>query len=231
MIIFAHRGASGYEPENTLASFKKALDLGADGIELDVFLLPSGEVVCIHDRKVDRTTNGSGFVANFGFGELRKLDAGHGQQIPTLQEVIELVARRIPINIELKGYGSIGKAVADIIQEYLDRGWSSNDFAVSSYNHVALAEFITRMPAVHSGATTCIIPIDGAAYGEALHAHSVHLYMECIDKALVDDAHARGLEVYAYEVNDELDAKEAQSLGVDGIFSDYPDKVRAYLER
>jgi glycerophosphoryl diester phosphodiesterase len=99
MKIIAHRGASGYEPENTLASFRKAIQLGADMVEFDVHALPTGEVVLIHDHRLNRTTNGRGYVLKQSFDELRSLDAGAGESIPTVEEVLRLVDRQLPVNI------------------------------------------------------------------------------------------------------------------------------------
>ena len=109
-----HRGACGYEPENTLRSFKKALDLGVDTIELDVHKTKDEATVVIHDEKVDKTTNGTGFVADKSLEEIKKLDAGKGEKIPTLEEVLDLVNRKAQVNIELKGEGT-ARPVADII--------------------------------------------------------------------------------------------------------------------
>ena len=120
MQIIAHRGASGYKPENTLASFQKAISLGVDMIELDVFAIRSGEVVVHHDKKVNRTTNGTGNISDYTWSELRLLDAGDGQRIPLLTEVLDLVNGRIPINIELKGHG-IAEPVATIIDSYISK--------------------------------------------------------------------------------------------------------------
>ncbi len=129
MKIIGHRGACGYEPENTISSFKKALELGVDAIELDVYVLGRGELVVIHDDKVDRTTNGKGYVLDYSFEELRKLDAGNGQTIPTLEEVLDLVNMKTSVNIELKGTGT-AKAVASTIYNYLAKGWSEEQLMV-----------------------------------------------------------------------------------------------------
>src|SRR6056297_2287931 len=105
VLKIGHRGAMGYEPENTLRSFKKAIELNVDMVELDVYVCSSGELVVIHDDKVDKTTNGKGYVSEKSFDELRKLDAGMGEKIPTLQEVLDLIDKRAKVNIELKGKG------------------------------------------------------------------------------------------------------------------------------
>ncbi|MEN8142989.1 MAG: glycerophosphodiester phosphodiesterase family protein, partial [Thermodesulfobacteriota bacterium] len=110
LLVIAHRGAMGYEPENTLASFRKALDLGADAIELDVYSL-NDHLVIFHDDSLERTTNGQGFLLEQDFTRLRSLDAGNGEQIPTLSEVFVLIKGRVPLNIELKGPGTAGPVV------------------------------------------------------------------------------------------------------------------------
>ena len=181
-----HRGAMGYEPENTLLSFKKALDLQVDVIELDVHLCRTKEVVVIHDNKVDRTTNGTGYVTEKTFPELRSLDAGKGQKIPELQEVLDLadpvrkkalsessnrVNKKIKINIELKGRGT-AKPVSEIIEKYVrGKGWSYDDFFVSSFNHYELLEFSKLKPEVKIGLVTTNASLDLAV---KIKAHSVN---------------------------------------------------------
>jgi len=123
-----HRGASGYEPENTLIAFEKAIELNVDGIELDVHLCSDGELIVIHDETIDRTTNGKGVVNKFTALELKKYG------IPTLIEVFDLVNRRCFINIELKGIET-AKPVNDLINHYIsDKKWKINDFLISSFD-------------------------------------------------------------------------------------------------
>jgi glycerophosphoryl diester phosphodiesterase len=118
MQIIGHRGASGYEPENTLRSFQKAIDLGVEMIELDVYTCKSGELVVMHDDKVNRTTNGNGYVFNMTLTELKTLDAGKGEKVPTLVEVFDLINKKIAINVELKGEGT-AESTAELIQKYI----------------------------------------------------------------------------------------------------------------
>ena len=123
MQIIGHRGACGYAPENTHASFERAIELGVGMIEFDVQRCKSGELVVIHDLMVDRTTNGSGYVSELTLDELQKLDAGDGEQIPTLREVLDRVDQRVAVNIEIKAAGIVG-GVAAIIDEYVrERKW------------------------------------------------------------------------------------------------------------
>ena len=118
MLKIGHRGATGYAPENTRASFAKALELGVDGIELDVHVCESGEVVVIHDERVDRTTNGKGKVREMSLPELKGFNSGTGEPILTLEEVLDFVNRRAIIDIELKAEG-ISHSVADVVLKYI----------------------------------------------------------------------------------------------------------------
>jgi len=225
MLKIGHRGAMGYEPENTLASFSKALALGVDMIELDVYVLKTGELVVIHDDKVDRTSDGHGYVEDLSFEDIRKLDVGNGETIPTLEEVINLVDRRVPINIELKGEGT-AEPVAKLITEYIDRkNYLADDFLISSFDHYELRRFKELMSDVRVGALIGAIPIGYSKFAEAVSAYSVHLSLDFIRKKYVDDAHKRGFKVFVYTVNDKDDINKMKKLGVDGLFSNYPDRI------
>lgn len=220
-----HRGAAGYEPENTLLSFQKGLQLQVDLIELDVQICKTGQVVAIHDAKIDRTTNGTGYVVEKTFQELRSLDAGKEQTIPTLQEVLDLVARKTKVNIEIKGEG-VAKATFDILQMYIsERGWSWGDFLISSFNHYELLEFNRLTSKVKIGAVIAGIPIGYAECADKVNAYSLHPSKEFINQTLVDEAHKRGMKVFVYTLNEIGDIQRMKSLGVDGIFSDFPDRV------
>ena len=221
----AHRGASGYEPENTLLAFKKAIELKADMIELDVHKCKSGELVVIHDEKLDRATNGTGYVAEKTIQQLRRLDAGKGQKIPTLQEVLDLVDRKIKVNIELKGEGT-AKPVFKVIENYVKRrGWSYDDFLISSFDHYELLRFNKLNPKIKIGALISGIPIDFVAFAKKINAYSVNLCVDAINKRFVEDAHKKSMKVFVWTVNDFEDIRRMKKLGVDGIFSDYPDRI------
>ncbi len=225
VLRIGHRGASGYEPENTLLSFQRGLRLQVDLIELDVQVCSTGQVVVIHDAKVDRTTNGTGYVEEKSFRELRALDAGKWQKIPTLQEVLDIIDRKVKVNIEIKGEGA-SKLVFDIIEMYISkRGWEWDDFIISSFNHYELLEFNRLTSKVKIGAIIAGIPIGYAECAEKLNAYSLHPSKEFINKIMVDDAHKRGLKVFSYTLNEPEDIERIKSLGVDGIFSDFPDRI------
>ncbi|MEK7308179.1 MAG: glycerophosphodiester phosphodiesterase family protein, partial [Nitrospirota bacterium] len=208
--------------ENTLLSFKKALDLQVDAIELDVHLCKTKEVVVIHDNKVDRTTNGTGYVAEKTFSELRLLDAGKGQKIPALQEVFDLIKRKITINIELKGKGT-AKPVSEIIEKYVrGKGWQYDDFLVSSFNRHELLEFSKLKPEIKIGLVTVKASLDLAV---KIKAHSVNVRYDAVNEDFVSTAHKKRLMVFAWTVNNSKDIKRIKSYGVDGIFSDFPDRL------
>jgi glycerophosphoryl diester phosphodiesterase len=228
-LIIGHRGASGYKPENTLLSFKKAISLNADMIEMDIFKCKTGELVIIHDNSVDRTTNGKGYIRDLTFKELRILDAGKGEKIPTLPEVLDLVNNKIKINLELKGEGTAGP-VYELIRKYVEeKGWSYNDFFISSFNHRLLQEFIKLIPnnaAIKICPLIYGIPIDLSQFTVNLKAYSINVSADFIDKKFIDDAHTQGMKVFVYVVNNPDEAMKLKSLGIDGIFTDFPDMFR-----
>jgi glycerophosphoryl diester phosphodiesterase len=225
MKIIAHRGASGYAPENTIAALKKALQYNIDMIEFDVHALPSGETILMHDHRINRTTDGTGYVLQHTFADLRHLDAGEKEIVPTLNEALDLINRQVRVNIELKGPQST-QAVANIIQKYLDQDWEPEDFLVSSFNHHELQEFKSLMPNIDIAALLDAIPLTYAAYGQELGATAVCPSDEFINEAYVDDAHKRGLRVYVWTINEPEEIDRMRDLGVDGIFTNFPDIAR-----
>lgn len=227
ILNIGHRGAAGLAPENTLKSVHKALDHGVDWIEVDVYYV-DGELLVIHDDRLERTTNGSGYVLEKSFSYLRSLDAGDGEQIPTLQEVLALIDRKAGINIELKGPDT-AEAVATLIHDALRRGWQYDQFLVSSFNHHSLQHIKEIDPNVPIGVLIYALPLDYAAAAGELTAFSVNMGMSFITKAFVEDAHKRQLKVFVYTVNEAEDFVRMAALGVDGIFTDYPDRLQKFL--
>lgn len=224
-IKIGHRGACGYEPENTLRSFEKAIELGVDMVELDVYVCISGELVVIHDDKVNRTTNGRGYVIKKSFQKLRNLDAGRGEKIPLLEEVLDLIDKRTGVNIELKG-ANTAQPVAKIIKKYVkDKGWSYNSFLVSSFNHHELSSFNKLLPQIKVGVLIAKLPVVYGELFEKFNIFSLNISTEFASKEFVDDAHQKGLKVYVYTVNKENDIQKLKAWGVDGIYSNFPDRL------
>ncbi|MCR1933825.1 glycerophosphodiester phosphodiesterase [Clostridium tepidum] len=233
MLRTINLGASAYAPENTMSAFKKAIDMNADGIELDVHLSKDGHIVIIHDEKVDRTTNGKGEVKNFTLDELKKLDAGFwfsdeykGEKIPTLEEVLNLINNTdIYLNIEIKAgyrfYPNIEEKVIDMVKKYkmLDR------VIISSFDHYSLV----RVKEINSNIKTGML-YEAALYEpwdyarsikvEALHPNYITLTKEFIDKASINN-----LEVNPYTVNDETDMEALIKSKVTSVITNYPDKA------
>ncbi len=224
LFCFGHRGARGHEPENTLRSIRKALELGADGIEVDVYFV-DGELVVIHDRTLGRTTNGSGFVSKKSFAYLRSLDAGKGELIPTLAEVFDTVNRRAIINVELKGPRTAAPVVALIDAYVRQRGWDYGDFVVSAFDHDQIQLVKKLRPEIRTGALIERVPRGLAAFAEKLGAWSVNVAKQNATAELVADAHRRGLKVFVFTVNEPADITRMKVLGVDGVFSDFPERV------
>jgi|ERR1700722_3879209 len=225
MLRIAHRGASGYEPENTLASFKKALELGVDVIELDVHLTRDNHLIIMHDKTVNRTTNGKGEIVDKTLAELRELDAGKGEKIPTLQEVLDLVNRKVPVSIEMKGKGK-AILVADTIKKYVsDKNWKYSDFMVSSFNRQELSLFKRLLPQVKIAVAIVGILLQFNEY-KKLNAYSIYMWSKLLRKSVVEKAHRNGLKIVVYTVNDKKEIEKMKAFGVDGIMSNYPDRIK-----
>lgn len=226
LFCFGHRGACGHEPENTLRSIRKALALGADGVEVDVYFV-DGELVVIHDRTLGRTTNGNGFVMQKSFAYLRSLDAGLGERIPTLAEVLDTVNHRAVINVELKGPRTAASVVA-LLARYVRRcEWRYEEFVLSSFDHAQLREVKKLQPALRTGALFARRPRGAVARAASLGAWSLNVAKEMVTPALVLEAHRHELKVLAFTVNQRGDIARMKALGVDGVFSDFPERVIA----
>lgn len=226
LLCIAHRGAMGHAPENTIASIRRALELGAPCIEIDVYSV-NGDLLVIHDERLERTTNGKGRLWEHDFGYLRSLDAGNGEQIPTLAEVCGEIDGKACLNIELKGF----KVAADVvyfIQTMLHPEvscWRREQLLISSFDHRALQQVRKLDPRLNIAALGYSIPVEQARFAQDLGAMAVNPSLELIDHAYVEDAHARGLKVYVYTVNEPEDLQAMLDLGVDGVFTNYPERV------
>jgi glycerophosphoryl diester phosphodiesterase len=220
-----HRGACGYAPENTLASMRKALELGVHGFEFDIQLSRDEEPVVIHDDTLERTTSGRGGVSDFTLAELQRLDAGSGEKIPSLRNVLDLVDKRCRLFIELKAEHAT-RPVADIITHYVGQfGWSWEQLFVCSFDHLQIAAIRQHQPKIRTCALIAGIPVSLAAVAEQAGAWAINPNAYHINQALVDDAHHRGLKVITWTANQPRDIARVKSLGVDGIISDYPDRL------
>lgn len=213
----------GHEPENTLSSIRKALVLGAPYVEVDVHYV-DGQLVVFHNNRLERTTNGVGYLSEQSFEYLRSLDAGDGQRIPTLEEVCEVIDSQACLNIELRGPNTAAP-VSELISNRIKSGWDKEAILVSSFNHRELLEMKRLNQDIKLGALIHGLLVDDAKFAEDLGAFSVHPSLDCVDQQFVDDAHTRGLQVYVYTVNHPEDMDKMHKLGVDGVFTDFPERV------
>lgn len=231
--VIGHRGAAGYEPENTLGSFQKAIELGVATIELDVFVCASGELVVLHDEQLEVVTTGKGSVRETSLADIRQLKVKNDRRevssegVPTLDEVIALVKDKVTVVIELKGPDTAEK-VARYIGKCIEDGQHADDFLVSSFKKTELRTFQALMPQISVGVLLWGMPSDEELdVYQKWGAHSVHIDWNDgdVSRDLVERVHMRGMQIFAYTVNDLSVAKRMKHFGVDKIFSDVPDVV------
>lgn len=224
-IIIAHRGASGHAPENTLLSYQRAVDFGAQMIELDVQETLDGNLVCIHDSTVDRTTNGSGEVHSFTYKELVGLDAGEGEQIPLLEDVIKFASGKIQINIEIKVIG-VEKKILDIVERY----GMFQDIMISSFFHNTLLT-VRELSELVVTAILVNKPKDELVhYALDLRANAINPHYQLVTRELIQDAQKVGLKILPWTVNDSQTMMKLFAIGIDGLITDFPDRAVKVLK-
>ena len=219
-----HRGAMGHETENTIASVKKALELNVDMIEIDVFLIKSGELVVFHDEILDSLTNASGKIEDFTFDELQKVVVKGNHQIPTLIEVIETIDKKVPLNIELKGKNT-AKPTFELLGTFYKKGWKKDDFVISSFLWDELETFRKLDDKISIAILTEENPIDAIEIGKKLKAVAINPWWKSLTKQNVEQIHNEGFLIYTYTVNEPSDIKFVTELGVDGIFCNFPERL------
>ena len=225
MLKIGHRGAKGYEPENTLIAFEKAINLGVDGIELDVHLSADNELIVIHDETVDRTTNGKGEVNQLSLKELKALKIEITQEIPTLNEVLDLVNQRCFINIELKGIRT-AQPVIQLLSNYISKeNWDYNNFIISSFDWKMLEESHLLDSKIKIGVLTEESIDKALAFAKKINAFAIHPDYELLSKENVILMQQNGFEVYPWTVNSENSIQKIKSFSVNGIISDFPDRI------
>ena len=224
LLKIGHRGAFGYEPQNTLRSFKKALDLGVDAVEMDVHKCKTGEIVVIHDKTVDATTDGKGAVTELTLDELKRLDAGKGEEIPTLEQALDLVNRKAKVIIELKGKDEF-IPTAEVINEYVkNRGWKYKDFLVISYDLDKLYKIRDFSPKLRLGLLFEKLPENDDEL-DLKNVDYIVLNFEYITPSIIKKIHKKGIKIIVYTVNDEKNITLMKRFKVDGIVSNYPNRI------
>ncbi|MBE9523578.1 MAG: glycerophosphodiester phosphodiesterase [Chloroflexi bacterium] len=238
--IFAHRGASAYAPENTLAAFILAVRQRADAIELDAKLSSDGHVVVIHDATVDRTTDGKGYVKDLPLAELKEFDAGCtydasfcNERIPTLNEVFDIIGRQTFINIDLTNYRTASDQLPEKVAELVKYHNLSQRVLFSSFHPVTLYRIHKLLPNVPTGFLT--LPGFKGSFIYALFQfwipHQVkHQAVANTTAQLIRRTHNRKQRIYAYTVNDPNKITQLHQWGIDGIFTDDPLMARQAIE-
>ena len=235
MMIIAHRGASAYAPENTFAAFDKAVELHADFLELDVQMNRDRELVVIHDTTLDRTTDATGPVKQVTNKALRYIDAGswfdrafYRERIPKLTDVLDRYSGKIGLLLELKNpslYPGIEKKLAKLLKKYHHKQTKQAPFIVQSFEHQSIQTFHKLLPSI---LTAVLIRFDASMNlfdmkSFSSYANGINPYFSTIDENLIDMARRFGMNVFAWTVNDRAIAQYLESIGVDGIVTNYPD--------
>ena len=219
MLKIGHRGVKGHFAENTLQSFQKAIDLGCDGIELDVHLSSDKIAMVIHDETIDRTTTGKGFVNNFTSTELKKIG------IPTLQDIFDLVNQKCFINIEIKDEIATD-FVLQLIQKYnSEKKWSLELIQISSFNWNVLQECFQKNKKIQLGVITEYEVDDAITFGKKIKAFSINPHFNLLTKENVTLMHQNDFKVFPWTVNEISDIELMKSFDVDGIITDFPNRV------
>ena len=231
-LIYAHRGASAFAPENTVPAFILAAEQGADGIEFDVKVTKDGKVIVLHDQTLDRTTTGTGNFKNFGFDELRKLDAGikfhekfKGVRIPTLEEVFEAVGGKLGINIELTNYATPNDDLIEKIANILRQSNDHSNIMFSSFNWGNLKKARTLCPDIPCGllALGSIAGWTSRSFLARNVPHeAIHPYFTDVNEGYVGKIHRQDKKMNVWTVDDPIEMIRLRDLGVDMIMTDDP---------
>lgn len=220
VLRIGHRGACGYQPENTLASIEHAITLGCHFTEVDVRRTADGALMLLHDEQVNRTTNGRGSIADLTLEDIQKLEAGREQKIPTLEETLAIASGRIGLILEFKVPGLAYDASATV------RGSGFHGSVLyASFLHEELQHVRRIDPQALTLALFKRLPDDPCATALNLQATHVGIRIDAVTKPLVQQLHDAGLTVFVYAVDKPAAIKRAKALGVDGIISDFPDRV------
>lgn len=232
----AHRGASAFAPENTMAAFEKAVELGADVLELDLHLSRDGELVVIHDGTLDRTTDGHGQVYERTLEELKRLDAGRwfgegfaGQRIPMLDEVLDRYVGKVPLALEIKAGSDFFPGIEERVVSALRRHSAIEQAVVASFDHYALERLKEIEPTLRTAALLVGRPVSISALAGPGRADAIALEASLATKTEVEACRAAGLQLVVWVVNDPVQMRHFIALGVDGIITDRPDLLRTAL--
>lgn len=225
-LVVGHRGAMGHETENTLASIEKAMELGVDMIEIDVFKIKSGEIVVFHDDQVDRLTDSQGDIEGYDLDSLKQLTLKGNHKIPELAEVLDLMDNKVQLNIELKGAGT-AEDVNQIVNKYIeDHGWSLDNFVISSFKWDELKDMRGVNKDIKIAVLTSDDPLGAIDVAIELNAVAINPNYKTLTQENTAKIQSEGLKVYTWTVNEPKDIQRMVEFGVDGIITNYPERVK-----
>jgi glycerophosphoryl diester phosphodiesterase len=221
ILRIGHRGGAADDaPENTLAAIAKGISLGADYVEIDVQLTADQRLVVIHDKRIDRTTKRAGIVADLTLAELRALDAGKGERIPEFSEMLNLVNERVGLMAEIITPG-IGATVASAVHAFGLR----SPIIFASFLHAELLAVKSVLPQAKTLALIEGIPVGGSRFALEARASHVGLGFDSVTEPFVRELQNDNLAVFVYTLDDPLDIERARDMRVDGIISNYPQRI------
>ena len=227
VLRIGHRGSKGYVAENTYESISKAIQLGVDGIEIDVFKCASGELVLFHDKDLKELTGESSLIENLTIKELEQFLVQGKYKIPTLKDVLTRIEKPLFVNIELKGLNTAqatSKIIADLSKS---TSWSLEHFIVSSFNWDELELFrsIDKNTSVGVLVSKSMSINEAIEFGKKINAQAIHPNFKLLNDKAVKKIKNNGFKIYTWTVNNEDDINFMKKLKVDGIISDYPDRI------
>jgi len=229
-LVIGHRGARGHIAENTLPSIQKALDMGVDGIEIDIFRCASGELVVFHDLTLEKLTNAEGYIEQLSLDSIRKIAVLEDYAIPTLAEALDLIDGQVLLNIELKGPNT-AVLTNDLIQSYLSmEQWSPEQLIISSFNWEELKAFYAVNTQIPIAILTEDDPLDAIPIAQQLNAVAINPNHQMLNANNVHKIKNKGLKIYPWTINAPEDISSAIELGVDGIITDFPERVQSALK-
>ncbi len=225
ILKIGHRGAKGYVAENTLESIQKALDLGVDGIEIDVHLCQTGELVVFHDFTLERMTEGTGKISEKTLEGLKELQVNGQFKIPTLVEVLNLIDKKCLLNIELKGKQTALETCKTVALYIKAKGWEYDQFMVSSFDFEQLQTVFNSNKQMPLAVLTETDIEEALVFAETIKAKAIHPYFQLLNKNKAKEIQNLGYKVNTWTVNELKDIKLMKSYGVNGLISDLPDRL------
>ena len=225
MQIVGHRGASGLLPENTLAAFQKAIDLGCNGFELDVQMSVDNQLIVIHDETVNLTTNGIGFVNQLTLPEIKRLLISDKYQIATLEEVFEIITTDIFVNIEIKNNLAVEKVIILIEKFIAERSFKYCNFIISSFDWKCLEKVRLLNENILIGVLTDNNIEEAILFAKTINAMSINPHFKLLNHENVAKIQDESIEIHAWTVNEIADIELMKSLNIDAIITDFPDRI------